>query len=162
MIHHRFGHPSQFAIEIGPPTSQLREVDLWAAGVLLTCDDDLAYLPTFSWSMEATLTWLLKDHDRSLPYPELSPEENHRRLQLGEYEDRERFFFLNWGPTTDNVLALLFRRGTDLILTFEFWRPTHPRPEEIGKVFVVEMPERDLLRCLLQSLCTLLREAKTG
>jgi hypothetical protein len=157
---HRFGHRERFAIEPGQvlqgtPTTGIRVVELWAAGRELCCDDDHAFVPQFCTAVEATITWLLSDHDRSFPHAELSPEDNHRRLQAGEYEDRSRYFFMDWGPTTDSVSSYLFRRGTDAIITFEFWRPTHPRPDERGRVFVAELPERELLRSLHQAVCVL-------
>ena len=157
---HRFGDRERFAIEPGQvlqgtATTGLRVVELWAAGREVCCDDDHAFVPQFCMSVEATITWLLSDHDRSFPHPELSPEGNHRRLQDGEYEDRCRYFFMDWGPTTDNVASYLFRRGADAVITFEFWRPTHPRPDELGRVFVAELPERELLRSLHQAVCVL-------
>ena len=130
----------------------MRIVDLWAAGIELCCDDNTAFVPQFCMSVDATITWLLSDNDRSLPYPDLSPEENHRRLWAAEYGGGSQFAFLDWGPTTDNLLALLFRRGQDVIITVQFGRATHPRPEEIDRVFVAELPERELLRSLHQAV----------
>ena len=157
---HRFGDRERFAVEVGQvvdssPTMGMRIVDLWAAGIVLCCDDNTAFVPQFCMSVEATITWLLSENDRSLPYPDLSPEENHRRLWAAEYGERSRFIFMNWGPTTDNLLALLFRRGQDAIITVQFGRETHPRPEEIGRVFVAELSEREVLRCLHQAVCVL-------
>jgi hypothetical protein len=64
---------------------------------------------------------------------------------------------LDWGPTTDNVQSFLFRRGPDAVITFEFCRESHPRPEEVGQVFVAQLPERELLRVLHQAVCALRR-----
>jgi hypothetical protein len=159
-VRHRFGVRERFAVEVGAvvsgdPTTGLREVNLWAAGQELCCDDNAAFVPQFCLSVEATITWLLSESDRSLPYPELSPEENHRRLWAAEYGDRSQYTFMDWGPTTDNMFALLFRRGPDAILTVEFCRPTHVRPDELGQVFVSELPEREVLRVLHQAVCIL-------
>jgi hypothetical protein len=156
----RFGERATFAVEIGPvdhdaSATQVRTVDLWAAGRHLSCDDRDAFVPAFCLSVEATITSLLSDDDRSLPHPELSPEENHRRLSEAEYEDRSPYRFMNWGPTTDNLSALLFRRGPTAIITFEFWRESHPRPDELGRVFTCELAERELLRSLHQAVCLL-------
>lgn len=157
-MEHRFGDRDRFAIEVGPVLYndlRGRVVDLWAAGRELCCDDNNAFVPQFCMSVEATITWLLSDHDRGLPYPELTPEENHRRLWAEEYGERSRFTFMDWGPTTDNLFALLFRRNADAIITVEFCRKTHPRPDEIGRVFVAVLPERDVLRALHQAVCVL-------
>lgn len=157
---HRFGHFEDFAIEVGQvvdgtATAGLRIVEMWAAGRELCCDDNHAYVPNFSCNVENAIASLLSERDRSLPYPDLSPEDNHRHLFAAECEDRRPFRFLNWGPTTDNVLALLFRCGLDAVLTFEFWRETHPRPDEIGQVYVARLPERELLLSLHQAACVL-------
>lgn len=159
-MQHRFGSRERFAVEVGAvvsggPTTGLREVILWAAGRELCCDDNHVYVPQFCGAVEATITWLLSDDARRLPHPDLSPAENHRRLQAGEYEDRRPYRFMNWGPTTDNLCALLFRRGADAIITFEFCRPPHPRPDELGQVFVAEALEREVLRVLHQAVCVL-------
>jgi len=157
---HKFGDRERFAIEPGrvldgTPTNGVRVVELWAAGRELSCDDNHAYVPQFCESVESTITWLLSEHDRSLPAPDLSPEENHRRVRETRYHDRIRFVFMDWGPTTDNLRSFLFRRGLDAVITFEFPRETHPRRDEIGRVFVAELPERQLLHALHQAACVL-------
>jgi hypothetical protein len=157
--HQTFGNPQGFAIELGSsfetsPTSGLRVVDIWAAGRELCCDDNRVFVPQFCLSIEATITWLLWDHDLSLPSPDLSPEENHRRVKT-DPKEREGYRFLDWGPTTDNLTAFLFQRDRSMLITFEFWRETHPRPHEIGQVYVAEVPDKELLRCLHQTVCAL-------
>lgn len=158
---HQFGDREQFAIEPGQvlqgdSTTGFRVVELWAAGRELTCDDNAAFVPQFCASVEGTITWLLSDYNRSLPYPDLSPADNHRRLRAAE-DNREylAYRFMDWGPTTDNVASLIFRRGQDAVITFEFWRKAHPRPNELWQVFVVELPERVLLHSLHRAVCVL-------
>jgi len=152
---HCFGDRERFAVEVGPALGEfrLRVVDLWVAGVELCCDDNQAFVPQFGFSMEREITRLLSDNDRSLPHLELSPEENHRRLWAGG--DYDPYTFMDWGPTTDNLLALLFRCGPTAIITVEFCRRSHPRPDELGRVFVAELPEREVLRALHQAVCVL-------
>jgi hypothetical protein len=157
MLKH-FGDRDLFAVEVGPIVHEHPQglvVDLWLSGRELCCDDNHVFVPQFCNSVEATITWLLSDYDRSLPYPELSPEENHRKLFLGEREERSRFSFMEWGPTTDNQTAMLFRRGQNAIITVEFRREAHPRPEELGRVFVAELSDRYVLRSLHQAVCEL-------
>jgi hypothetical protein len=152
----RFGDRARFAIEVGPVLNpRLRVVDLWAANVHLTCDDNHAYVSQFCASMERTLDRLTPTFGRPLPWPELGPEECHRRLQAGGYEACSPHFFLDWGPTTDNLQSLVFQDADDLILTTAFWRPQHPRPEELGKVFVVRLAEHQLLNDLRAALAAL-------
>jgi uncharacterized protein (TIGR02996 family) len=149
----RFGDRLRFAVEVGEyfcPTRRNRRVDLWAAGRWLTCDDNNASLAQFCGSVETTLEWLRSGPDLTLPFPGLSPEETYRRLYELDDGSRERFQFLCWGPTTDNVSALLFRRDGHLLITFKFWRETHPNAEERGVIFVAELPESELLDTLEQ------------
>lgn len=153
-VRHRFGDRERFAAQIDSVREELRVrvVDLWAAGVSLCREDNAVYVPAFCLSVEAAVTWLLSDGDgdRALPHPDLSAEENHRRLRAGGYEERSPYRFLDWGPTTDGLFALLFRRGGEVVLTVQFVDPPH---EE--QVFVAEMPERELLRVLHQTVCVL-------
>jgi hypothetical protein len=147
-----FGTKDRFAMKVGdfyPTNRSLRLVEIWAAGQHLSCDDSWAYLPVFCTDLDWSIAAILTDRDRSLPWPELSPAETHRRLYNIDDGKREQFWdLLHWGPTTDNVSPLLFQRGQNVILTFEFWRPTHHNPADLGKIFTVELPERELLRVL--------------
>jgi hypothetical protein len=153
-----FGDKKRFAAEVGEfsdDSTQLRRVDLWAAGRWLTCDDNTAYVPQFCMSVQGTVNWLQSGCDLSLPLPGLSPVETHRRLLDIDDGSREQFWFPRWGPTTDNVTAHVFRVGDRLVIPFEFWRPLHPRPEEFGQVFVAELPESELVNVLEKMLAAL-------
>jgi hypothetical protein len=85
----------------------------------------------------------------------LSPEETHRQLLELDDGSRQRFWFPDWGPTTDNIGGHVFRVGEQLVITFEFWRDEHPVPEERGAVFVAELPAAELLDVLDQMLAAL-------
>ena len=52
------------------------------------------------------------------------------------------------GPTTDNVHAFLFHEAGDALVSFAFWRPEHPRPAELGRVFTIRIAEAVLLERL--------------
>lgn len=150
-----FGDRSRFAAEVGEfysANGQLRRVDLWAAGRWLTCDDHCVYVPQFLGSVANTIRWLRSGRDLSMPFPGLPPEETFRRLYEADDDARGRFWVLlhNWGPTTDNVLPLLFRQGDHLTIAFKFWREAHHDPEERGVIFVTELPESELLSVLEQ------------
>jgi hypothetical protein len=151
----RFGHPWHFAIEVEerrPPDRMFTRVDLWAARQLLTCDDPHPYIPQACCDLEHGIGGLLAEPDLALPWPGLSPEENHRRLVADGYDARRRFRFLDWGPTTDNIRWHIFIRGKDAIITVEFIRPDHHTPADLGRVFVAELPERELLLVLHNAL----------
>lgn len=153
-----FGDRQRFAAEVadlGDGSPELCRVDLWAAGRWWTCDDNTAFVPQFCSSVRDTLRWLRSGCDLSVPFPGVSPEEAHKRLLAAYDGSREQFWFPRWGPTTDNVIAHVFRIGTRLSIPFELWRPTHPRPEERGLVFVAELPESELITVLEQMLAAL-------
>ena len=133
----------------------LRQVDVWAAGRWLTCDDNAAYLPSFTASVERSLGRLLTGPEGlnlSRPYTELSVADNLCRMlaaaDAGDNRDYLSYRFLGWGPTTDNVSAVLFREGGTVFIPFSFWRESHHEPSELGRVFVAELPERELLSVL--------------
>ncbi|MFF7205503.1 hypothetical protein [Streptomyces sp. NPDC008141] len=154
------GDKSKFAVEVGEP-GQLRRVDLWAAGVWLTCDDNVAFVPQFRRDVSETAAWLRTAGGSPLPFAGLDPKAVHQRLMLGSqadeeaeteagYELRSQFHALCWGPTTDNVTAHLFRDAGRVVITWDFWREEHllSHPEHAGQVFVVEIPAEELMRIL--------------
>jgi uncharacterized protein (TIGR02996 family) len=148
----RFGDRRRFAVEVGEfffPDRHSRRVDLWAGGRWLTCEDNSVHVGQFRGSVESTIRWLRSGPDLALPFPELSPEDNHRRLHEVDDGLRERFWqLLRWGPTTDGLSALLFRRADGFAITFEFRWESHPMPEERGVVFVAGLPESELMEVL--------------
>jgi hypothetical protein len=154
----QFGDKQRFAAEVGEfweGHQQLQRVDLWAAGRWWTCDDNTAFVPQFCISVQSSVNWLRSGCDLTQPYPDVDPAEAHRRLLAVGDGSREQFWFPRWGPTTDNVIAHVFRAGDRLVIPFEFWRPAHPRPEELGRVFVAELPEAELVGVLEQMLAAL-------
>ena len=86
------------------------------------------------------------------PYPELSPADNHRRLcadaDAGNNHAYLRYRFMDWGPTTDNVLAHLFVADGIASIPFSFWRSDHHDPDELGQVFVGQLPVLELTNTL--------------
>ena len=150
------GDKQVFAAEVGAVAdfhNQLRRVDFWAAGHWLTCDDNLAYVPSFRHSIQRDLADLRSHKSWALPYPGLSAVETHRRFLVPgtdglceELREDHRFFY--HGETTDNLICSLFRVGSLLQFTFEFWREHHHIPEDLGKVFVAEVPDAEMLRVL--------------
>ena len=155
-----YGLRSRFGVVIGPsdparPASGMREVDVFAAGRWLTCNDSHAYLPHFTDCLMRAVAQLLDDDVEERcrrPFPELSPADNHRRLsadaEAGDNNEYLRYRFMDWGPTTDNVSAHLFVSDGIASIPFSFWRPEHHDPSELGQVFVAELPARELTRVL--------------
>ncbi|MFJ4343176.1 hypothetical protein [Streptomyces sp. NPDC088915] len=152
------GDKSRFAAEVGEP-GPLCRVDLWMAGKWLTCDDNMAYVPQFRRDVLDTAAWLRSGEGSSLPFAGFSAEATHRRLRQhagdddeseADYQLRSRFRFLLWGPTTDNVMAYLFREEDRLVITLDFWREEHlvSHPEDAGAVFGIEIPAEEFIGIL--------------
>jgi hypothetical protein len=70
-----------------------------------------------------------------------------RLLQADETEFRERFWFMHWGPTVDNVSPYAWL-DDDLVIVFAFWRERDPFPEDLGRVFVARIPPDDFAATL--------------
>lgn len=163
-----FGHLTRFAITIGEILCEnggLRRVDVWAADRWLTCDDNAVYVPHFATELQSEVRGLLIDPQsrRGRPYPELSIENNYRRLEA-EADNTEwlAYRFMDWGPTTDNVRMLLFREKGTAYLPFSFWRPDHHATSELGQVFVAEMSEWDLATVLYDAAWAIMWDWAVG
>lgn len=144
------GDESRFAVEIGERHGGLRRVDLRAAGQWVTCDDDWVYVEQFRHSVQADCAWLDSGGGLPQPFPGLSPVAAHQRLLADDEGLGEPWWFLHWGPTTDNVSAYLFREGGRLTITLAFCRQEHLRlhPERVGAVFVVEIDVEEFVEIL--------------
>jgi hypothetical protein len=167
IMEQRFGDRATFAVEVGdvwpPPsqaesgnsqTSNLRVVDLWAGGRQLTVDDNTAFLPSFCPAMRRTADEVRRRQLQRCPFPGRSPEEIFRLLEEDDTEFRERFWFMLWGETLDNVTRYAYLDG-DLVLVFAFWRSTHPRSDELGRVFVARVPPDDFVTTVECALAVL-------
>jgi hypothetical protein len=152
---------SRFVFEIGPPIPDerhlygMRQVDIWAANRWVTCDDNTVFIPAFVPHLDGAIDRLLSDLDSPRPFPNLSPADNHRRLLSEARAENKalhfRHLFLNWGPTTDNVIAHIFREGGRATIPFSFWREDHHDCSELGQVFVTELPTNELIAVLLEA-----------
>jgi hypothetical protein len=146
------GQLTRFAITVGEILSDnggSRRVDIWAADRWLTCADNNVYVPHFAGCLQRAVRVLLSDPQcgRGRPYPELSVEDNYRRLRADAEADNREYLshrFMDWGPTADNVSVLLFREAGIAYLPFSFCWPDGQAPSELGKVFVAELPEWEL------------------
>ncbi|MBM9507925.1 hypothetical protein [Actinacidiphila acididurans] len=167
------GDKQRFAAEVGEWDQALCRVDLWAAGKWLTCDDNMAFGPQFRRDVRDTAAWLRSGQASAPPFPGLSPQATHRRLMLragtddeteAEFEFRSRFRVLDWGPTTDNVTAHLFRDGDHLAITLQFWRDAHlaKHPEDAGEVFLATLPTREFVATLEDLVAALDRGPEPG
>jgi hypothetical protein len=136
----QIGDRATFAVEVGDVESRsLRVVDLWAAGTWLTVDDNVVYLPSFSRHMRLDAQRVRQGDIRPCPFPGHAPEDIFRLLHEDESEFPEQFWFMRWGETVDNVSTYAYL-DNDLVIVFQFWRASHPVPEEMGKTFVARLP----------------------
>jgi hypothetical protein len=154
------GSKERFALEVGERRGGLRRVDVWAGGQWLTCDDNMAYVPQLRWSVQHDRARLDSIKSSPSPFPGLPPAAVHRQLLADDEGLREQWWFLQWGPTTDNVLAHLFRDGDHLVITVEFCREEYLRrhPEHIGAAFVVEIEVEELAGILQNAVVALGRD----
>ncbi|MFI6273416.1 hypothetical protein [Micromonospora zamorensis] len=135
-----FGDRATFAVEIGKIESRaLRVVDLWLAGKRLTVDDNSAFVPFFLRIMRSSAAEVRRRDVKPCPFPGRTPEQIFWLLHADETELREQFWFMQWGETVDNLLKYAYL-DDDLVIVFQFWRATHPSPEDLGKVFVARIP----------------------
>ena len=119
----QFGDRATFAVEVGQrEPSDLRIVDLWAVGTLLTTDDNTAYVPFFSPFLRSSGAQVRRREVKPCPFPERSPEQNFHRLHADQNEFREQYWFMHWGETLDNLSSYGFL-NEDLVIVH------HPRHE---------------------------------
>jgi len=158
-----FGSRDTFAIEVGDyidGSDNLRTVDIWAGNHYLTCDDNDVYVPQFVGSILYDLELLRAvpgQRYTQRPFPKKTFAENLKFLlnlpEDIEQDDGSRFdyLFMQWGPTVDNISALLFREIGIANLVFQFWRDTHSVADEKGEIFTVSIPEQELVNTLSEA-----------
>ncbi|MFC9898433.1 hypothetical protein ACFVMC_32485 [Nocardia sp. NPDC127579] len=105
-----------------------------------------------------TAVFVRSGHIPPLPFAGLSPVATHRRLATATDDVpicdlRQQFWFLHWGPTTDNVQSYAFRVGNHLVITVQFRRAAHllDHPDHVGRVFEVEIEPAEFVG-ILESL----------
>ena len=151
------GSRERFALQIGGRAEGLRRVDAWVAGQWLTCDDNMAYVPQLRRCLQRDRIRLESAEIPPSPFPGLSPPAVHRRLLAGDDGPRAQWCFLEWGPTTDNVLAHVFRESGYLVITVEFCRDEHLQrfPDHTGAVFTSEITAEELAGILQNAAAAL-------
>ena len=148
----RFGSRTTFAVEVGealPPS--LRVVDLWAAGVRITINDNVAYVPSLVHYMRSAAMQVRHRQIRLCPFPESSPEVIFQQLESDETDFREQYWFMRWSEIVDNVSCYAYL-DDDLVIVFAFRRAEHLLPEDLGKVFVTRIPLEDFATTLLEAV----------
>jgi hypothetical protein len=147
----QIGDRATFAAEVGARTSRdLRTVDLWAAGKLLTTDDNAAFVPSFCHFLRSTAAQVRGGEVPACPYPERTPEQIFRLLHADDKTDlRQKFWLLHWGETVDNVSSYTYLdKDENVVIVFAFWRKTHPHPDDLGKIFTASIPPAEFATTL--------------
>jgi hypothetical protein len=90
------------------------------------------------------------------PGPGRSPAEIYRLLHADDTEFREAYWFLHWGPTTDNLSTYAYLDGDVLVLVFAFYRGPHD-PDEL---FVGRVPADEFVETV--EAAARLLEAESG
>ncbi len=146
------GDPSRLAFEIGAEDGGLRTVDIWLAGRRLTVDDNAAFVPQFCVSIERDAELLESDHDWSPSTDATNALDAHRWCRGDDSGGAERFWFMHWGPTTDNVITFLFELDGQMVITSQFWRSTHEPKSELGAVHEASLDRAELIDLLKQAV----------
>ncbi|WP_027345925.1 hypothetical protein [Hamadaea tsunoensis] len=148
----QFGDRAAFAVEIGEALSpDLRVVDLWAAGVRITTQDDVAYVPSLVHYMRSTAVRVRQGQVRPCPFPAKSPAEVFQQLEADQTDFRERYWFMRWSEIVDNVASYAYLDDL-LVIAFAFRRADPPLPEHPGTVFVARIPPEDFATIVLQAV----------
>jgi hypothetical protein len=158
----QIGRKEELAFVIGGyfDYPHLRYVDIWVAGEHLTYHDNAAYLPSFIRSMDSELIELSRD-DRFTEFTiacDAQPAAIHLDCMASEVWDRH--WLLNFGPTTDGAIVLLFRDAEHYLITFEFSDAVPIAAEQVGKIFSVKIPQATVKETFRQAI-TMLRSASS-
>lgn len=151
----QFGERQIFAVEIGNcwgGSSQLRDVDIWAAGHRLTYYDNCAYLPSFIHALECEINYLSRTNaasDFNIEDYRGNVESLHETCVASEVWDGYRF--LDYGATTDGVRAYIFSDHEEFLITFQF-RSEQVYSESGNKIFFVTIFKHALLNVLNQAV----------
>lgn len=126
----------------------------------------MAYVQQFRRAVLNTAAWLRSGDGSPSPFVGLSPEAAHRHLMslADDDEPRSRFRLLNWGPTTDDVIAHVFRDGERLLRTTQFWREAHllRHPEHADEVFTAEVPAVEFIGILEDLAASVANQGRPG
>ncbi|MBC7797514.1 MAG: hypothetical protein H7Z37_11630 [Pyrinomonadaceae bacterium] len=144
--------------------NELRIVDIYIAGRSVCCDDNCVFVSQFVisvWHTAEMLKRILDYYSNEDVFFGKSVEEAHKIIQQlkdVKIETLSKYWvsnLLDWGPTTDNIICLLFPLHGKLYLTFEFWRETHQPANEIGQVFGAEVTPYEIIRACEMAIAVL-------
>lgn len=156
------GNPKVFAFDVADRSENgLLVVNIYIGNRSVCSDDCSVFLPSYVNDIEYSLNALSKnDYEKYASYlVHKSYEGIHRFIYSTRSEGAENYgiendeiyplySFMDWGPTTDNLVCFVFPHNDELILTYEFWRPEHMPSSEIGVVESVIISRQELTAVL--------------
>lgn len=152
------GDRARFAIEVADLEAalgdHLRVVDICIAGRSVCCDDNVVFVPAFVRCLQSDLDRLAGGVDPTPPPRQRTASDAHRWCRADTTGLAERYWFVHWGPTTDNLSTHLFHIADQLVITSQFWRG-HMSIEDRNDVFVAELSLlelQDVLAAAIQAL----------
>lgn len=140
-------------------STELKEIEIWIAGQLVTFRDNIAHISTLAHSaqIDAERTRNLQRFNHY--FSGRNEKEIHQfildtRLSDIEFKDSDEMFhehqIFNWGPNTDDITCFLVLFNSQLYITAEFFR------ENESSIYTAEIDEKTLNSALLsfsQALC---------
>jgi hypothetical protein len=115
-----FGDPAQFALAVGGRSLEaetLRVLDVWVGGSCVTTNDNLVYIPQVQHTLVMEARSLANRPGLAEPFPGRPLVAQHRLLASVDDGSAEQFWFMHWGPTTDNCETFVFRFDSELAIT---------------------------------------------
>ncbi|WP_445777011.1 hypothetical protein [Shewanella sp.] len=145
--------------EIVDDCIELKKIEIWIAGQLVTFRDNIAHISSLAHSAQndAERTRNLQRFNHY--FIEKNETEIHQfimgtRLSDIEFQDSDEMFYehqiFDWGPNTDDVICFLVEFNGQLYITAEFFR------ENESVIYTVKIDENTLNSALLsfsQALC---------
>jgi hypothetical protein len=155
-----FGDPAAFALALGERAERaelndkLRVLDVWVGGDRVTTEDNLAFIPQMRATLEREARGLATRINLDEPFPNAPLAEQHMMLEATDDGSAEKFWFLHWGPTTDNCSAFVYRFGSELAITCRnrFDAVTN---QPIDNVLQGKVSEDELVQLLLRCASSL-------
>ncbi|MGE0878661.1 MAG: hypothetical protein AB7L13_07220 [Acidimicrobiia bacterium] len=89
--------------------------------------------------------------DLTPPPGQRTASDAHRWCRADTTGLAERYWFMHWGPTTDNLSTHLFRIDDQLVITSQFWR-SHMSIDDRHDVLVAELSAPELQTVLAASI----------
>ena len=83
------------------------------------------------------------------------PEQMHAQLAAIPFEQQNGFRFLDWGPTTDNLTAFIFRGDGSFVVTMQSSAVALGSSVGLDAVFSIELEEAELVGVMKEALACL-------